>query len=260
MNRVYLLGGHDLEMTEIAKVLRSSDVQFRDENLGWDDSVFARYRSSVDEILAASGTPVLVEIREIPDSYLNRVEVIDHHGPNSADLTSLEQVLARLGLPPTRWQALVAANDKGHIDGLLALSATPEEIRQVRAADRRAQGITAAEEVQAEHAIARADSPTRGLTVVQLPHARMATVADRLHAASGGPGFGNLLVVSPREINFSGDGWLVERLHAAFGGFYGGNLPSRGFWGLTTDGPGIADAVRHVIILELAPAKLAFPV
>ena len=66
-----------LEMTEIAKVLQSSDVQFRDENLGWDDSVFARYRWSVDEILAAGGTPVLVEIREIPDSYLNRVEVID---------------------------------------------------------------------------------------------------------------------------------------------------------------------------------------
>lgn len=62
--------------------------------------------------------------------------------------------------------------------------------------------------------------------------ARASVVADRLDAALGGPGYSDLLVISPQEVNFYGSGRTIARLDAAFpGGWRGGELPRRGFWG-----------------------------
>ena len=54
-----------------------------------------------------------------------------------------------LGFPADLWTrdlALVAANDRGHIEGLQCAGATVEQIRDIRQRDCRAQGITEAEE------------------------------------------------------------------------------------------------------------------
>ncbi len=72
-----------------------------------------------------------------PSSY--RVEQLQQASYDKP--TSLQQIFALLGLSAerwTRWFALVAANDRGHIAEMVGLGATPEEIAQVRAADRAA--------------------------------------------------------------------------------------------------------------------------
>ena len=164
--------------------------------------------------------------------------MVEHHGERAgADKpSSLRQVFSLLKLPPERWTrrlALVEANDIGHVLGMQALGASLEDMRAIRHADRAAQGVTEADEAAARGAIeARFESPGRELTVVRIPHARASAVADLMDETLGGPGFRNLVVVSPSEVNVFGEGWLVSLLHALLpGGWLGGALPERGFFG-----------------------------
>jgi len=70
------------------------------------------------------------------------------------------------------------------------------------------------------------------LTVVRLQHTRTAAVTNRMERALGGPGYENLLVISPAEVNFFGTGTIILALNDAFPrGWYGGSLLERGFWG-----------------------------
>lgn len=114
-----------------------------------------------------------------------------------------------------------------------AVGATPEEIVQIRNEDRAAQGVTPEHDRQALKAVRRAQhllDPRS--TVVKIPHGKTAPVTDFLHQAFGGPGFENLLVVSPVEVNFFGERRIVRWLARQFPqGWSGGALPQRGFWG-----------------------------
>jgi hypothetical protein len=183
---------------------------------------------------------VLVELEldlPLPEG---RYILVDHHGERAGRdrPTSLEQVFALLHLPAerwTRWFELVAANDRGHIPAMLALQppATLDEIEQVRRLDRAAQGVTAEQELAAPAAVASAQRVADGrLTVVEWPFPRVSPVADRMEPALGGPGYRNLLVGGPEEVAFFGQGHAVAFLNQRFpGGWYGGELPVRGFWG-----------------------------
>jgi hypothetical protein len=169
----------------------------------------------------------------------------------------LEQVFDLLRLPSsrwTRWFALVAANDRGHVRAMLELDppATAAELQQIRAADRGAQGITLQQEQEATAAIAHARLLAGGaLTVVDLPHDRTAAVADQLEPALGGCGYENLLVYSPNQVNFFGRGQVIERLVGQFpGSWFGGDLPDRGFWGHQAARPKIEEVAD--LVLELA--------
>ena len=229
----YFLGGHDLEMCEIARVLQLHGCHLVDRHLSWSQARFAAYEPEIRDAIRRGARPVLVELSGIPDDVRPLVDVIDHHGPSSGSMpSSLDQVLQRLGVTPTREQQLISANDRGHIDAMLEIGATPDEVARLRRADRQAQGISEEEEREAEAAIALFDTSTPALTVVRLPHSRTATVVDRLHRAAGGPGFRSLLVECPREANFFGNGATIEILSRRFGGYSGGMLPARGFWGL----------------------------
>jgi hypothetical protein len=235
---IFFLGGIDLEMVMIRELLeRCAPGQWRDLELAWGAKTSA-YSKEIEAVLAAGLTPVLVELEDDMGLDAQRVVVIDHHGgrAGAGQPTSLEQVFALLELSPeewTRWYELVAANDRGYVPGLVAAGATAEEIREVRAADRRAQGITEAEERAAEQALKTLQVLAGGeLTVAMLPHARTAALADRLETALGGVGGENLLIRSPGQLNFFGAGKLVVALDAEFpGGWYGGALPDRGYWG-----------------------------
>jgi hypothetical protein len=70
------------------------------------------------------------------------------------------------------------------------------------------------------------------LTVVEIPHDRTSPVADTLEPLLGGTGYQNLLVVAKNGRHFFGSGTVVKRLQAQFGGWIGGMLPERGFWGV----------------------------
>ena len=256
---IYFLGGHDLEMAEIARVLREHGAVFVDRGLNWDQATFSAYEAELRAAIAAGQRPVLVEIRDIPADIHPFVDVIDHHGPQSAHLpTSLEQVLAHLGVTTlTREQALIAANDKGYIEGMLAIAATPEEIANIRRRDREAQGITAEQEALAESAVAQRTCPAPGLAIVELAHGKAACVTDRLSNLTGGPGYRNLFIESPGEVSFFGEGRTIEQLHRRFGGYCGGELPVRGYWGLEKPSSSERSGIREWLLHELGSSRSA---
>jgi hypothetical protein len=252
---IYFLGGHDLEMQEIVRVLHEHTITVVDHQLHWSHASFTAYKQEITEAIRSGHRPVLIELRHIPDSVRPFVDIIDHHGPESGRLpTSLERVLKRLGVTDlTREQRLIVANDKGYIEGLIAAGATAEEVERIRRADRTAQGITAEQEEQAAAAIAALDTSVPGLTVVQLPHARTATVTDRLNIHAGGPGYSNLLILSPTEVAFFGDGKLICLLYEKHGGYCGGQLPITGFWGLETRSEDQRKAIRADVLRHHRP-------
>ena len=218
----------------LAKV---ADACYYDKGLSWGAKTSA-YRAEIAATLDGGQVPVLVELTDDLGLDPTRVLLVDHHGERAGENrpTSLHQVFDLLGLPPerwTRWYDLVAANDRGYIPALVEVGATSEEIIRIRAADRAAQGITSEEEAEVERAITHAATFAHGrLTVVCLSHCRTATVTDRLQPELGGPGYENLLVYCPGQVNFFGSGKLVLALDKKFpGGWYGGALPDRGFWG-----------------------------
>ena len=239
---VFFLGGHDLEMLTIRGLLEQhAPGRFHDRGLGWGARA-SSYRGEILAALVAGATPVLIELEDdlgLPDGTLF---IADHHGARAGKEapTALHQVFRLLALPPegwTRWFDLVAANDRGYIPALRQIGASAREIADIRTADRRAQGITQADEDAAEQAVRHLELDAGGaLTVVALAHARTATVTDRLHPALGGPGYRNLLVLAPGEANFFGEGRIVAALATKFPtAWYGGALPDQGFWGHQCD-------------------------
>lgn len=252
---VFFLGGHDLEMLAIRELLeKHAPGEFYDKELSWGAKA-SSYRKEIEAALAAGQTPVLVEldddIRLAPDKV---AVVVDHHGTRAGEdrLTALEQVFGLLALPKsewTRWHELVAANDRGYIPGLLAIGASSLEVENVRAADRSAQGTTADQEAEAAMAAKTVERRLGGrLLVGRMSHSKMAALEDRLHAVLGGPGVDNLLVVGGGEVNFSGEGKIVGELNRRFpGGWFGGNLPLRGFWGFPGVPENIVEAVEEAL-------------
>ncbi len=255
---IFFLGGHDLEMAEVARILRERGIPFVDRGLDWADAVFSAYDPEVRAAIRDGERPILVELRDVPQDVLPFADVIDHHGPESGHLpTSLEQVLARLGVTAlTREQQLIAANDKGYIEGMAAIGATTEEIRRIRMMDRQAQGITAEQEAAATAAIVNRDETTGGLTIVVLPHGKTATVTDRLSAIAGGPGYKNLLVESPLKLSFFGEGRLILELVNRFGGYCGGDLPHKGYWGIEASVGEARSSIKKFIRHSLADGTL----
>lgn len=252
----FFLGGRDLEMAEIAALVRATVGAHAvvDKGLPWHGAVASAYANEIATALACGRQPVLVELGlDLDAGVIDRCLVVDHHGSRAgADQpTSLEQVFALLHLPPSRWtrrHALVAANDRGWIPGLRAMGATAAEIAAIRAEDRAAQGITAAdEEAGARALIGRERVADGSLVVVRLPHARTAVVMDRLAQEAGDDQVPDTLIQSPGEVNFSGCGGRVRALDAAFpGGWCGGALPHFGFWGKAAPLPPV-DALIAVL-------------
>jgi hypothetical protein len=234
---VFFLGGRDLEMLTIRDLLQVNGCQFHDKGLSWGAKT-SYYSEEIGACLSNGDIPVLIELQDDLGLDPERVVIVDHHGERAGvdQPTSLHQVFDLLQLPRkawSRWFELVAANDRGYIPAMREAGATQEEIVKVRAADRAGQGITAEQEAQGAKAVTQAKVRANGrLTLVHLPHSRTATVTDRLEPALDGPGYQNLLVISPHQLNFFGEGQFIFALNRSFpGGWYGGALPERGFWG-----------------------------
>lgn len=249
---VFFLGGQDLEMVTLRALLEeSAPGRFYDAGLGWSEAKASRYRETIEAVAKRGQVPVLVELEN--DLGLDEVDcvVVDHHGSRAGRgrATALEQVFDLLELPRERWDRwleLVAANDRAYIAGLAEAGASREEMVRVRAADRRAQGIGEAEEQAAERAVEGVESRLGGrLLVAHLPHARTAALTDRLAPELGGPGFDNLLIRSPGEVNVFAAGPVIEHLAAAFpDGWYGGNLPQHGYFGRSADDDAVLRALE----------------
>ena len=254
----FFLGGRDLEMAEIGRLLRRyAPGQMLDKRLSWG-AALSDYAFEIEAAIASGLRPVAVELTDdMPRRWRARRSLVsvDHHGERAgADQPgSLAQIIGLLDLPDRVWtrrRRLIAANDIGHVEALLAAGATRQEVIRIRAADRRAQGRTRADEREAVRAIGER-TRSGALTIVETQRPTSSAIADRMHAALGGPGFGNLLVVMPSELAFYGDGHVVRRLADAIPqSWWGGALPARGFWGVTTP----QDDRQRAVIIERAKA------
>jgi hypothetical protein len=238
-NHHYFLGGNDLEMEAIRRLLRDKEVppdHVHDKNLDWGAKA-SDYREELEQ-LPHTAVPVLIELANDLGLDESRIIIVDHHGGRAGvdKPTSLEQMWRLLEMAPDQWGKgeyadfpLIAANDRGYIPAMRQLGASEEKIADIRRRERAAQGITEEQEQQAEEAIRRQRTIEERLTVVHLAHSKTAPVTDRLALK---PGHENILAISPKEINFFGDGRAVCRLHKQYpGGWYGGALPQRGYWG-----------------------------
>lgn len=176
-NLHFFLGGNDLEMVTIKKLLDKEGAAYSDAGLSWGAST-SKYGDEIEKVAKEGKTPVIIELgidSKLPENTIN----VDHHNENADKPASILQVCELLGVEPTREMQLVAANDSGYIPAMLAMGATKEEVNKIRYQDRASQGITPEQEKQAEEAIAGAREVC-GVTFVRMPHSKTATVTDRL--------------------------------------------------------------------------------
>lgn len=207
MKPVFLLGGHDLEMETIRKLLESigfSDLDsspagnghFADRNLRWDNSFLSKYSDILETYGNRNGCHIYgIELRPDPpagksDGQSDKPDgqrialpanytLIDHHDEDSGKESSLEQVFKILqthyakDIEWTRELELVAANDSKYIPGMKAIPdekggpASDKEIADIRFRDRRAQGITPDMEEAAKKAMHENMETDNNLIVVK---------------------------------------------------------------------------------------------
>lgn len=196
---LFLAGGYDLEMLTIIQMLEErDDCVVADHHLRWDNAQLSVYSKELIEF-ADADTVYGIELQEdipAPPNYHR----IDHHNDYVGRLSALEQVATILGVSLNRFQQLVAANDKGYIPAMIALSATKEEIDDIRRKDRAAQGITEADEMLAKQSIAENLLEKGDLLVVRSLTPHFAAVCDGLFP------YRSLLVYSDSEWSFYGVG------------------------------------------------------
>lgn len=207
-------------------MLETLNLSFSDKHLTWG----AKLSSYSEELnrLPAGVIPVFIELNLDQTPPAGSV-IIDHHNQSAGmeKSTSIEQFAELLGISLTRWQKLIAANDRGWIPELLRAGASPEEIASIRAYDRKCQGVTEEEESAAK-AISESFVSSGKLDVLIIHLIHTSPYVDQLYGKCE-----NLLIITPQTVNFFGWGEIVEKLGREFpGSWYGGNLPETGFWGV----------------------------
>lgn len=197
---IFLLGGHDLEMNTIAKLLEERNIIYKDHSLQWHEAYLSRYAQDILPFIDKSQYQVYgIELQEdvpLMDNY-NR---IDHHNQYAGLPSALEQVAALLNYSLNHYQLLVAANDKGYIPGMENVGATVEEIQQIRMEDRKAQGVTEEDEILAEKAIQNNKEIWADLLIVRAYTSRFSPICDRLYP------YKRLLVYNDQELVYYGRG------------------------------------------------------
>ncbi len=241
---VFLLGGHDLEMIEIRKILSSSNILCFDNHLQWNNAKLSQYKNVLNDHDSFVGIELVTDL-DPPEKYT----LIDHHNENAGKPSAIEQVAEMLNIQLTRDQQLVAANDRGYIPALLEIGATPDEIAGIRRRDREAQGATDEDERLAEESIRENLSVEKGITIVKSLTSRFSTITDRLYPCK------RLLVYTDDELTYYGSG--ISQIICAFNelikqhkAYSGGG--ENGFFGVTDEGmkdSGSSTIVNQIINL-----------
>ncbi len=240
---LFLLGGKDLEMVEIERLLIAHNQKYIDKKLAWGAklSLYAEYFDKFREYEQVFGIELIEDIdkSEIPSNY----KKIDHHNELSHLPSAIEQVAAVLGVELNRHQTLVAANDKGYIPAMQQLCATAEEIAEIRRLDRQAQGATDEDEQLAEKSIRENKTEKNGVTIIESLTEKFSCITDRLFPTE------KLIVYTEKELNYYGTGKqkLVEAHKKEIENgkaYHGGG--KNGFFGLT--GAEITESIINEVI------------
>ena len=197
MDKIFLLGGLDLEMIEIRKLLESKGMHYEDRHLSWDNAQLSAYK----DVLEASPDAEFygVELQEdypLPTHYVR----IDHHNDFVSHPASILQVAELLGVKPDRHLLLVAANDAEYIPGMEKLGATKEEIDEIRRLDRQCQGVTDKDEKDAQDSIDKNLISYNNILIVESLTSHFSTICDRLYP------YRRLLIYTDAEWVFYGEG------------------------------------------------------
>jgi len=209
----FLLGGADLEMSEIRKMLdayKSSPVpefqiDYVDHHLEWGARL-SNYKDLISSINANKIIGIeLIEDIPIPLNYVS----FDHHNENVERLSSLEQIAELLKVRLNRYQILVAINDRSYIPGMIAFGATEKEIEEIRRNDRKAQGVTEEDEKLAEQSIQNHRTLLNNITVIESLTSKFSTITDRLFP------FKHLLIYNIDSLTYYGQysGRLANYFH-----------------------------------------------
>jgi hypothetical protein len=231
MKRIFLLGGHDLEMITIRELLEEHQEVYYDKQLRWNNALLSAYQDVLtqygnkDEILIYGIELRLSSEMEIYTNYI----LIDHHNKHDKKPAALIQIARLLGCKLTRFQELVAANDSSYIPGMKQMGASVQEIAEIRRRDRSTQGITENDELLAEQSIREQTTRIGDLVIVQSKTSHFSTICDRLYP------YKKLLIYTDTEWMYYGED--VEKVIRLFPEeiksgslFYGGG--SNGFTGV----------------------------
>ena len=199
---LFLLGGHDLEMLTIRNVLDAHGYTYVDHQLQWNNAKLSSYQEEIEryEKRITSGCIYGIELENDLPITPKFYKAIDHHNKLYDTPCALEQILSLLNVPTTREYQMIAANDKQYIPGMLTLGATEEEIKKIRYADRKAQGVTEEDERLAKKAISENLRQDKNLIVVKALSSRFSPICDRLYP------YKSLLIYTSTEWMFYGVG------------------------------------------------------
>ncbi|MEG8947982.1 hypothetical protein [Rosettibacter firmus] len=234
---VFFLGGYDAEMVVIKEILEEKKLDFKDKKLSWGAKL-SEYEEELKK-LPEDKIPVIIEL-ELDIPYPDNSIIIDHHNEKAGanKKTSIEQVADLLKIELNRWQQLVSINDKAYIDGMIDFGATQTEIDEVRAFDRKCQGITEDDEKLAELSIKYycQEIPPDGVYILSMTD-KTSPIFDRLYKY-----YRHIFINTVgNKFNYSGTGKVVknfvsyfqelEKNHESVKFWYGGNLPFSGYFG-----------------------------
>jgi hypothetical protein len=227
----FLLGGHDLEMLEIKKMLIQAGYKFSDKNLSWG-AAWADYRDVFEDPAVSGSQWVGIELSGKDDMPPASID-IDHHNERSDEPASIEQVAALLGIALSPYQKLVAANDKAYIPGLMEVGASTEEISAIIKADKAAQGVSEEDERNAAISLSEHLSLQNGHHVVYALCDKFLPIVDHLFGQ-----YQSLIVYNDSTLVYygKGAGKLSTRLALAGRANVAAMAYSRdgenGFWGI----------------------------
>jgi hypothetical protein len=223
MERIFLLGGKDLEMEEIKRILINKKEVFYDKNLTWGAKL-----SSYEEVIRINKDKLIIGIELEKDIKIDfRYLEIDHHNKNINKKSSLEQIAKLLNIELTREQKLIALNDSGYIPAMEKFGASKEEIRKIRFMDRQSQGISEKDEELAEKSILKNKKIYPNLIVVKSFTEKFSTITDRLYPNK------NIFIYTDDEFTYYGEKSkeLGQKYYEKYGDkiYYGGN--ENGYFG-----------------------------
>ena len=184
--RVFLLGGCDLEMARIKKILDKYSIKYYNKNLKWGAKL-SDYKDVLNNKDHFFGIELIKDIK--PPKYYTE---IDHHNKKKNKQSALFQVLKILNIKPKKIDYLIDANDRGHIKLMKKITKNEKYIKWIRKLDRAAQGVTPIEE-----AAAKEIKPKKvgEISVVYFPYPYFSPVVDNLN-------FKKLLIYNDNHITY----------------------------------------------------------
>ena len=239
---IFLLGGYDLEMLTIKELLLKQGFKENknlfDKKLSWGAKL-SDYKEEIEQNSNKTFYAIELSIddKKFYNRYKEQIVIIDHHNENSYKPTSLEQVIELLDIEKKldketkRYYKLVAANDRDYINGLKCAGATEDEIKEIRAKDRVAQGVTPIDETRAKNDV-RSRKEQYGIVTICATTDKFSAITDELYNDTKPYNPSRYIIYNDKEIVFYG--FSFNSLEYIFGNFKKGlkYYSGRGYCGV----------------------------